>query len=229
MVYCRGCGKQIHESAMSCPHCGAQQGLRKLIVRNDADIPDGVKGWSWGAFLLGPIWAVGNKTWIGLLAMAPYVGIVMSIMLGIKGREWAWKNAEWDDLDHFNRVQHKWSTWAVGLVLFTTVVIGSLFAYSKWEEKKSNNEELRQMFFKDAPQQQEQTELVEVPDIVTNCPDEPEKILEAAQLNAHREVVDGPVEEDHSGIGCPYRQSPEAGSKVQAGSTVTYRVWIEGS
>lgn len=24
MIYCHGCGKQIHESATSCPHCGAQ-------------------------------------------------------------------------------------------------------------------------------------------------------------------------------------------------------------
>jgi hypothetical protein len=26
MVHCRGCGKEIHESAVSCPHCGATQG-----------------------------------------------------------------------------------------------------------------------------------------------------------------------------------------------------------
>jgi TM2 domain-containing membrane protein YozV len=25
MVFCRGCGKEIHESARSCPHCGATQ------------------------------------------------------------------------------------------------------------------------------------------------------------------------------------------------------------
>ena len=25
MVYCRGCGQEIHESARSCPHCGATQ------------------------------------------------------------------------------------------------------------------------------------------------------------------------------------------------------------
>ena len=24
LVFCRGCGKEIHESAPSCPHCGAQ-------------------------------------------------------------------------------------------------------------------------------------------------------------------------------------------------------------
>jgi predicted RNA-binding Zn-ribbon protein involved in translation (DUF1610 family) len=25
MVFCRGCGKEIHETALTCPHCGAQQ------------------------------------------------------------------------------------------------------------------------------------------------------------------------------------------------------------
>ncbi|MDI6770837.1 MAG: NINE protein [Anaerolineales bacterium] len=25
MVYCRGCGKEIHESARACPHCGVTQ------------------------------------------------------------------------------------------------------------------------------------------------------------------------------------------------------------
>jgi TM2 domain-containing membrane protein YozV len=28
MVYCRECGKEIHESARSCPHCGATQRSR---------------------------------------------------------------------------------------------------------------------------------------------------------------------------------------------------------
>lgn len=25
MVFCRGCGKEIHESTLTCPHCGATQ------------------------------------------------------------------------------------------------------------------------------------------------------------------------------------------------------------
>ena len=25
MVFCRGCGKEIHETASACPHCGAKQ------------------------------------------------------------------------------------------------------------------------------------------------------------------------------------------------------------
>ena len=29
MVYCRGCGKEIHETAPTCPSCGAPQNLPK--------------------------------------------------------------------------------------------------------------------------------------------------------------------------------------------------------
>lgn len=29
MVFCRGCGKEIHETAINCPHCGAPQGKTK--------------------------------------------------------------------------------------------------------------------------------------------------------------------------------------------------------
>lgn len=29
MVHCRGCGKQLHESAISCPNCGASQSMPK--------------------------------------------------------------------------------------------------------------------------------------------------------------------------------------------------------
>lgn len=54
--------------------------------------PKGVKGWSWGAFFLNWIWALGNRTWIGLLALTPYVGFIFAFVLGFKGREWAWRN-----------------------------------------------------------------------------------------------------------------------------------------
>ncbi len=83
-------------------------------------IPDGVKGWSWGAFLFNWIWAIGNKTWIGLLALVPYLGFIFAIVLGIKGREWAWQNKQWDSIEHFQRVQKKWSFW--GVILFCFLV-----------------------------------------------------------------------------------------------------------
>lgn len=30
MVFCRGCGKEIHESAQACPHCGALQQAKSV-------------------------------------------------------------------------------------------------------------------------------------------------------------------------------------------------------
>jgi hypothetical protein len=64
-----------------------------------------------------------NKTWIGLLVIVPYVGFIMSIILGFKGREWAWKNKQWDSVEHFNRVQKKWSFWGV-IVVGSSIAIG---------------------------------------------------------------------------------------------------------
>ena len=28
MVFCRGCGKELHSTAKACPHCGASQGTQ---------------------------------------------------------------------------------------------------------------------------------------------------------------------------------------------------------
>lgn len=81
------------------------------------EIPPGIAGWSWGAFLWNWIWAIFNNTWIGLLALVPGVNLIMIFVLGAKGREWAWKNKQWDSVEHFNRVQRKWSLWGIWLVL----------------------------------------------------------------------------------------------------------------
>ena len=89
--------------------------------------PPDVPGWSWGAFFLGWIWAVFNKVWIGLLCFIPYVGWVMHIYLGFKGRELAWRNKEWKSVDHFNDVQKRWSFWGT-VVLFGSLVLGIVAA-----------------------------------------------------------------------------------------------------
>lgn len=93
-------------------------------------LPLGVAGWSWGGFLLNWIWAIGNRTWIGLLALIPCVGVVMAFVLGFKGRQWAWQNKSWRDLDHFNRVQRLWAIWGVVVtcVFFGIGILGILAA-----------------------------------------------------------------------------------------------------
>lgn len=122
--FCTGCGKPALATAtVAAPYAGqARVNLGKPGDVSTGAVPDGVKGWSWGAFLLNWIWAIGNRTWIGLLAMVPYIGFFVALWLGFKGREMAWKNREWDSVEHFNRVQKKWSSWAVGITLVSFVV-----------------------------------------------------------------------------------------------------------
>lgn len=36
MIFCRGCGKEIHESATTCPHCGALQQVAQQNQSSDA-------------------------------------------------------------------------------------------------------------------------------------------------------------------------------------------------
>lgn len=97
-------------------------------------LPDGVAGWSWGAFWWNWIWAIGNRTWIGLLALVPYVGFIMAFALGFKGREWAWRNKRWDDLAHFNRVQRRWSVAALVLVLVALLGVVAAIAIPAYQD-----------------------------------------------------------------------------------------------
>ena len=101
----------------------------------DAVLPDGVAGWSWGAFLLNWIWAVPNKTYIGVFALTPYAGIGMAIALGIKGREWAWRNKRWESVEHFNAVQRQWSFWGVVLTLgfIGLVIVAAIMLPGFWD------------------------------------------------------------------------------------------------
>jgi len=139
-MFCAQCGSHNILSAKFCTQCGtAMQNNSEIPVfdavseqidsapissnRNSVAIPPGVEGWSWGAFIFGWIWAVCNKTWIGLLALVPGLGFIMHIILGFKGREWAWKNDDWDNLEHFQRIQRRWSQWAIGIVLGFFVLI----------------------------------------------------------------------------------------------------------
>lgn len=45
MVFCRGCGKSIHESATTCPHCGAPQ--RAVTAAPSPAFAPGPHGKSW--------------------------------------------------------------------------------------------------------------------------------------------------------------------------------------
>ena len=89
-------------------------------------IPDGVKGWSWGGFLLTIIWGLSHRVWLSLLIFIPYIGLLVSIYIGIKGRELAWKNKRWESVEHFNRVQRSWSIWSAIIAIVLSGIIASI-------------------------------------------------------------------------------------------------------
>jgi Tfp pilus assembly major pilin PilA len=207
MVFCRGCGKEIHESAPTCPKCGAPQHAPSIKNTTSDPIPDCIKGWSWGAFVLGPFWAVSNKTWIGLLAFVPYVGVIMSFILGFKGREWAWKNKEWDSVEHFNNVQKKWSFWGVMLLVVSAVIlilaVVAIPAYDNYQHKAQAVAEAKQAEAERVANQAQELEAQHQAEI-------------QAQQNASQSVVSWPPEFKQTEINSCVNKAVETGKPEMA-------------
>ncbi len=97
----------------------------------DSIVPAEVKGWNWGAFFLPGCWCLTNQVWIGLLAWPGLLvcglgWLVMGILLGASGNEWAWRSRPWRTVDAFKSHQRGWAIG--GLVttgLLTLLVIAA--------------------------------------------------------------------------------------------------------
>jgi len=136
-IYCNPCAANKYKSSAQ----------RDSIPRENtsglgssAIVPKEVRGWNWGAFFLDWIWAIGNKVWIGvflgLFAAIIYIvaiqfnsewigwpiSIVVSVVLALKGSEWAWQNKRWDSVEHFKRTQGKWCRWGIGFTIIGFVI-----------------------------------------------------------------------------------------------------------
>ena len=88
-----------------------------------AALPTEIRGWNWGAFLMGWIWGIGNNVWIAFLELIPYFGFIWAIVLGAKGTEWAWRSRRWESIEHFKRTQSAWAKWGIGLVVFNIALM----------------------------------------------------------------------------------------------------------
>lgn len=89
----------------------------------DSVVPNEIKQWNWGAFLLNWVWGIGNSTYISLLMFVPLVNVVMIFVLGAKGSEWAWRNRTWRDIEHFKATQKKWRNAGFALVLIVLPLV----------------------------------------------------------------------------------------------------------
>jgi serine/threonine protein kinase len=89
-------------------------------------VPDEIKGWNWGAFLMPWLWPLTNQVWIGLTAWVPSAGwvVVVAIALGSKGNEWAWRSRKWRSIEQFKAHQRGWTI--AGLLLWVPVLLSIL-------------------------------------------------------------------------------------------------------
>lgn len=87
-------------------------------------IPEELRKWNWGAFLLTWIWGIGNKTYIAFLCLVPVLGLIMAVVLGVKGNEWAWQHGRWYSVDDFKQTQRKWSF--VGVLTIIGIILMAL-------------------------------------------------------------------------------------------------------
>lgn len=86
------------------------------------DVPPEIKGWNWGAFLLNLIWGLWHKLPQALLMLVPGVNLVMAVVLGVKGNEWAWQRKPWASVAQFKAAQRNWA-------IAGFVIVGGLLAF----------------------------------------------------------------------------------------------------
>jgi hypothetical protein len=121
MPFCPNCGDEVDTGFIFCPRCG--QRLNVGVTPDNtsgqgesAIVPEEVKGWNWGAFVLTWIWGICNDVLIALLCFIPVFGIAWAFVLGVKGNEWAWQHKKWDSIEHFKSTQRSWNT--AGIIIF---------------------------------------------------------------------------------------------------------------
>lgn len=82
-----------------------------------------ISKWSWGAFLGGIIWPLGNGLWLwALLRIIPLVGLYAWIKMSLSGRQMSWEKGGWKSFDQFKKRQQivaavAWALFVLGIFL----------------------------------------------------------------------------------------------------------------
>ncbi|HEY3267030.1 MAG TPA: RING finger protein [Armatimonadota bacterium] len=70
-------------------------------------------GWNWGAFMFSWIWGLNHRAYWTLLALVPYIGLVVAIVSGVMGNRWAWESGRFSSVQEMQATQNVWRTWAI--------------------------------------------------------------------------------------------------------------------
>lgn len=100
--------------------------VRLLDSVLNKEVPEEIKGWSWGAFALNGYWGIGNKCYLSLLVLIPLFGLIWIFVCGFKGNGWAWKKGNYSSIEEFLLVQNTWNRAGLIVTFFYLVILISL-------------------------------------------------------------------------------------------------------
>ena len=122
---------ELKESQMSTAEAGNSSGQGKSAI-----VPAEIRGWNWGASLLGWIWAIGNnRIDMAVYGLAVYIcsfllgpvgwlaQLIISIILGMKGNEWAWQGKKWPGIERFKKTQRTWLRWGIAVSILNVILM----------------------------------------------------------------------------------------------------------
>lgn len=105
-----------------------QQTTEQSTSKN-GPFPAELAHWNWGAFFMGWIWALGMSNVIAFL-LCFFLGIIGSVIVGVKGNEWAWSSRKFDSVEQFKAVQHTWAVWGVVLFIASILISGGILLFT---------------------------------------------------------------------------------------------------
>lgn len=86
-------------------------------------------GWSWGGFAYNIVWGIANKVYLPLLALipVPFLALVIAILCGVKGHEWAANSGAYRNQDAYEGAMESWNR--VGFIMFIIAIIGVVVCF----------------------------------------------------------------------------------------------------
>lgn len=83
---------------------------------------------NFGALWLNWIWGICNSVWLSLLCLIPYAGLIMAIVIGIKGNQWAWEKQKGNvTAEQFDLKQAKWAK--AGWIYLGIIIVIGIISY----------------------------------------------------------------------------------------------------
>jgi hypothetical protein len=90
-------------------------------------IPKEIKKWNWGAAGLTWIWGVYHGVWVAMIVLVsakiPFASLIVTIFLGIKGNELAWKAKKYESVEKFLAAQNKWKKWGIIILVLQLIFV----------------------------------------------------------------------------------------------------------